>query len=68
MAVNYVKFYRGSQIAFDKINKKDPDVLYFITSSDSNRGSLYLGDKLIAGDIDSFSDLSDILINEIKDG
>ena len=43
MAVNYVKFYRGSKLAFDKITYKNPDVLYFITNSDSDRGALCLG-------------------------
>lgn len=68
MAVNYVKFYRGSQVAFDKITTKNPDELYFITNSNSNRGSLYLGDKLIAGDINGLSDLADILLTEVKNG
>ena len=64
MAVNYVKFYRGSKQAFDKITYKNPDVLYFITSSDSDRGALYLGEKLISRDIGILTDLEDILISE----
>ena len=67
MAVNYVKFYRGSKLAFDKLTKKNSDVLYFITESDSHLGSLYLGDKLIAGGISSLADLNDILLADLKD-
>ena len=64
MAINYVKFYRGSKQAFDKITYKNPDVLYFITSSDSDRGALYLGEKLISRDVGILTDLEDILISE----
>ena len=67
MAVNYVKFYRGSKLAFDRLTEKNADVLYFITDSDSNRSSLYLGDKLIAGGISNLSELNDLLINDLKD-
>lgn len=68
MAVNYVKFYRGSKLAFDKITNKNSDVLYFITDSNSNRGSLYLGEKLIAGDINTLGDLADILLDNLSGG
>lgn len=64
MAVNYVRFFRGSQTAFDNLLTKQSDTLYFITESDSSRGSLYLGDKLIAGNISAISDLEDILLNQ----
>lgn len=67
MAVNYVKFYRGSKLAFDRLTEKNADVLYFITDSDSNRSSLYLGDKLIAGGISNLSELNDLLIDDLKD-
>lgn len=68
MAVKYVKFVRGSSLAFENIISKDSDTLYFITDSNSGRGSLYLGDKLISGSISNLIDLQDILIDELADG
>lgn len=65
MAVNYVKFYRGSSLAF-KNAEKNSDTLYFITETDSKKGSLYLGDKLIGGNISSIADLEDILLSELS--
>lgn len=67
MAVKYVKFYRGSQLAFNNA-VKDSDTLYFITDSNSNKGSLYLGDKLIAGNISALADLEDILLENLSHG
>ena len=64
MAVNYVKFYRGTQAAYDNVIK-NKDTLYFITNTDSNRGSLYLGEKLIAGDIKALKDLEDVVLNNL---
>ena len=64
MAVNYVKFYRGSSLAF-KDAVKNPDTLYFITDSDSDKGALYLGDKIIASNADELSDLKDLLISNL---
>lgn len=64
MAVNYVKFNRGSAIAFQNLATKNSDTLYFITDSDSNKSQLYLGDKLIAGGITELNELSDIQISE----
>lgn len=68
MAVKYVKFVRGSSLAFENVINKDSDTLYFITDSDSGKGSLYLGDKLISGNISDLVDLQDILIDELSDG
>ena len=67
MAVKYVKFYRGSQLAFNNA-VKDSDTLYFITDSNSNKGSLYLGDKLIASNISALADLEDILLENLSHG
>ena len=64
MAANYVKFNRGSAIAFQNLAVKNSDTLYFITDSDSNKSQLYLGDKLIAGGITELNELSDIQISE----
>lgn len=66
MAVNYVKFYRGTPLAFENAIKNN-DTLYFITESDSNKGSLYLGDKLIGSNISSIADLDDILLSNLAD-
>ena len=52
MAVNYVKFRRGNNEAFQALLKDgatEIDTLYFIYEEDSASGSLYLGSKLIAG-------------------
>ena len=64
MAVNYVKFNRGSAIAFQNLATKNSDTLYFITDSDSNKSQLYLGDKLITSGIADLNELSDIQISE----
>ena len=65
MAVNYVKFYRGTPLAFEN-TIKNSDTLYFITETDSNKGSLYLGDKLISNNISSIADLDDITLSELS--
>lgn len=68
MAANYVKFRRGTPKEFDLLQVKDSDTLYFISNPEDNFGSLYLGSKLIAGDLEagggiaSLSDLQDVLI------
>ena len=65
MAVNYVKFFRGTPNAFEKLAVKNNDTLYFISETDEATGSLYLGSTLISGNISSLKDLEDISINEI---
>lgn len=47
---NYVRFIRGTPTAWANLKNKDEDVLYFISEKGSDKGSLYLGSKLIAGD------------------
>ena len=53
MAVNYVKFQRGSQEAYDALKeagKLDENTLYFIYSADnSSVGALYMGNRIISG-------------------
>lgn len=66
MAANYVRFYRGSPEAYAK-ELKNNDTLYFIYSSDSNKGSLYLGDRLISGNVSNITDLEDLIITELQD-
>lgn len=63
---NYVKFLRGTPAAWQSIESKDSDTLYFISEPGSEKGKLYLGSKLIA-DGDSathIKDLEGVLISE----
>ena len=66
MAANYVRFYRGSPEAYANVIKND-DTLYFVYSSDSDKGSLYLGDRLISGNVSNITDLEDLIITELQD-
>ena len=66
MAANYVRFYRGSPEAYANVIKND-DTLYFVYSSDSDKGSLYLGDRLISGNVSNTTDLEDLIITELQD-
>lgn len=66
MAANYVRFYRGSPEAYAN-TKKNNDTLYFVYGSDSDKGSLYLGDRLISGNISNITDLEDLIITELQD-
>lgn len=63
---NYVKFLRGTPTAWDNIDSKDADTLYFIAEEGANVGKLYLGDKLIAdgntAEINTLSELTDVVI------
>jgi purine-nucleoside phosphorylase len=61
MAINYVKFLRGTPTAFAKLSQKDNDTLYFISEANSKRGSLYLGEKLISESVANLEDLNNIL-------
>lgn len=66
MAANYVRFYRGSPEAYANAIKNN-DTLYFVYSSDSDKGSLYLGDRLISGNVSNITDLEDLIITELQD-
>ena len=57
---NYVKFYRGTPAAFNKLTSKDNNTLYFIAENGATKGQLYLGNKLISG-----SDASDINLGDL---
>lgn len=66
---NYVKFLRGTPTAWAKIpvSDRDKDTLYFISEADGSMGQLYLGSKLIIGeisDIENIGDLHDVLLSE----
>ena len=62
----YVKFVRGTPAAWASITTKDPDTLYFIAEVGAAKGVLYLGDRVITGEDQTFSirDLTDVLISE----
>lgn len=64
MAINYVKFIRGTPAAFQKLAVKDKDTLYFISETDSQQGYLYLGNKLISEGTANLEDLNDLLLGE----
>ena len=53
MAVNYVKFQRGSEsayLALKNADRLDENTLYFIYKTNNDQvGSLYLGERLISG-------------------
>lgn len=69
MSTNYVKFQRGSTTAYNNLQVKDPNTLYFIYDADnSNNAALYLGAKLISGgniniENSSIDALQDVVIN-----
>lgn len=69
ISTKYVKFYRGSQAAYNNIPTKDPEALYFIYPEiPGEAGKLYLGANLIGGGDASnmvLGDLNDILLNQV---
>ena len=67
MAVNYVQFYRGSLKSYE-VATKNRDTLYFITDSDTNRSYLYVGEKLICGNVTDLDSLHDISFSELGEG
>lgn len=75
MAINYVKFMRGTQALYNSLATKDSDTLYFVyESAGSETGKLYLGNKLISGSSSnpsgniSLADVADIALNGQTDG
>lgn len=76
MPVNFVKFQRGTQAAYDNLktmNRLEADALYFIyndANDTSLGGKLYLGERLIGGTgsgstVTSLDDLSDVNLSAI---
>lgn len=76
MAINYVKFLRGTPSAYAALETKDNDTLYFITAEGQSVGKLYLGSILVAGNvtadgdsvIDSLGELIDVNLTGLRDG
>lgn len=68
---NYVRFLRGTPTAYANLPKKDSDTLYFISEKDSISGALYLGTKLISGDVSAYTSvdtLTDVLTENLSQG
>lgn len=65
---NYVKFLRGTIAAYNRLAVKDDNTLYFVyQDGDESKGSLYLGSRLITGDIggngvNTLAELTDVII------
>lgn len=69
MAVNYVRFLRGTPNAYRNLSVKNQDTLYFISEVNATEGVLYLGDKLITGlDASNINIALENLSNVIWDG
>ena len=64
---NYVKFIRGTPIAFANLSTKDPDTLYFICADGADHGVLYLGNKLIGGVSTTTTDFGDVVLTAVGD-
>ena len=71
---NYVKFQRGTLLAYNRLSQKDENTLYFVYESpNAATGSLYLGDKLISNNVggsgvNNLSELSDVIVNGANTG
>ena len=71
---NYVKFQRGTLVAYNRLSQKDENTLYFVyTSSTATTGSLYLGDKLISNNVggsgvNNLSELADVIVTGANTG
>ncbi len=61
---NFVKFLRGSQSAYDRLQTHDINTLYFIyDAQDTNSGKLYLGDYLI----NDGNGISNVALSDLTD-
>ena len=71
---NYVKFQRGSLVAYNRLSVKDENTLYFIyDANDESKGTLYLGTRLIgsvggSGGVNNLSELSDVIVSSAQTG
>ena len=65
---NYVKFLRGTVASYNRLAIKDENTLYFVyQDGDDTKGRLYLGNRLISGDIggegvNTLAELTDVII------
>lgn len=71
---NYVKFQRGSLVAYNRLSVKDENTLYFIYDAEDNtKGTLYLGSRLIgsvggSGGVSNLSELADVIVTGASTG
>lgn len=56
----FVKFTRGTPEEYENLPKKNGNTLYFISEPNATSGKLYLGEKLIDGNLDAAMNLSDL--------
>lgn len=69
---NYVKFKRGTPSAYENLQIKEADTLYFISEATSTTGKLYIGDKLISNEMSQenlkfyLKNLEDVDITGVK--
>lgn len=61
----YVKFSRGTPLAYQNLKVKNNDTLYFITDTSTSESKLYLGNELISAEISKLSDLKDLIISAV---
>ena len=74
MAINYVRFQRGSQEAYQALKdakQLDPNTLYFIKATGSSVGALYMGEAVISGGDTIFTsanldDLADVIVTNAE--
>ena len=71
---NYVKFQRRTLAYNNRLSHKDADTLYFLYDTENeNRGTLYLGHRLIGGagsegGVSNLSELSDVIVYSVQTG
>lgn len=71
--MEYVRFQRGTQAAYNALTTKDKDTLYFIYDpTNSGVGALYMGDRIISGgdivlESATLADLKDVLVESVKE-
>lgn len=58
---NYVKFVRTNAQLFNSLIDRNNDTLYFVVENGATKGSLYLGNALIATSIDEGLKLEDLI-------
>ena len=61
LANSYVKFVRTTSDKWNALLNKDGDTLYFVVETGATKGSLYLGNALIATSIDEGLRVEDLI-------
>lgn len=69
---NYVKFLRGTPNAYNNLQFKQEDTLYFIAEKDALTGKLYIGNTMVAGEMNEadlqiyLKNLNDVDVSKAK--